>query len=181
MADMSEELFDVVDEHDRVVGQAPRSRVHAERWLHRAVHIFVFNSRGELLVHKRSATKDECPLLHTSSASGHLQAGEDYLPAAVRELAEELELHAPLEYLHKFPGGPETSYEHSVLFRTVTDAAPVFDPEEIESGAFLPLDRIAEWVQALPDEFTPCFRTLFRWYWASSAGGDVSSVPDAWK
>jgi 16S rRNA (adenine1518-N6/adenine1519-N6)-dimethyltransferase len=169
---MTEELFDVVDEQDRVIGQAPRSRVHAERWLHRAVHIFVFNTRGELLVHKRSASKDECPLLHTSSASGHLHSGEAYLSAAVRELAEELGLTSPLEYLHKIAGGPETSYEHSALYRTVTDATPVFDPNEIESGVYLPLERIAEWVQSRPDDFTPCFRTLFRWYcsrWAEGA------------
>lgn len=168
---MTEELFDVVDEHDRVIGRAPRSRVHAEHWLHRAVHIFVFNTRGELLVHKRSANKDECPLLYTSSASGHLHAGEDYWPSAERELEEELGLTSPLEFLQKFPGGPEMSYEHSALYRTVTDSPPAFDPDEIESGEFLPLDRIAQWVESRPEEFTPCFRTLFRWYWIKHSEG----------
>ncbi len=83
-----EEIFDVCDEHDRVIGTAPRSRVHAERLLHRAVHIFVLNSRGEILLQRRSATKDEAPLKLTSSASGHLSAGEDYEESAIRELAE---------------------------------------------------------------------------------------------
>lgn len=160
-----EEEFDIVDLNDQVIGQAPRSVVHAYRWLHRAVHIFVFNSRGELLIHKRSSTKDECPSLHTSSASGHLSTGEDYEPAAVRELQEELGLTAPLEWLQKFPAGPATSYEFSGLFRTMTDEPPRFDPGEIESGAFLPLPEIAAWVERAPDDFTPCFRTLFAWYW----------------
>src|SRR4051794_19553070 len=66
MAD--EERFDVVDDRDQILGQAPRSEVHAQHWLHRAVHIFVFNTRGELLIHQRTATKDECPLMFTSSA-----------------------------------------------------------------------------------------------------------------
>ena len=81
---MPEEIFDVVDECDRVVGQAPRSVVHARKLLHRAVHIFVFNSRRELLLQKRSALKDEYPLCYTSSASGHLSAGESYETAAPR-------------------------------------------------------------------------------------------------
>lgn len=164
---MSEEQFDVCDSSDRVIGQAPRSVVHAHRWLHRAVHIFVFNTRGQLLVHKRSATKDECPSRYTSSASGHLSAGEDYQTAAVRELQEELGLNAPLEWLHKFPAGAATSYEHSGLYRTVTDEPPVFDPGEIESGAFYDLAEIAAWVKSAPDDFTPCFRTLFEWYFSN--------------
>jgi isopentenyl-diphosphate delta-isomerase type 1 len=162
---MPEELFDVVDEQDRVVRQAPRSEVHAGHWLHRASHIFVFNSRGELLVHRRSATKDECPLLYTSSASGHLAAGEGYEIAAVRELQEELGLTSPVEFLTVIPAnGAATSYEHSGLFRTMTDEPPCFDPGEIESGAFLSLDEVSRRVAASPDSFTPCFRTLFAWY-----------------
>ncbi len=162
---MSEELFDVVDHQDCVLGQAPRSEVHAHRWLHRAVHIFVFNSRGDLLIHQRSATKDECPLKFTSSASGHLHAGEDYETAAVRELMEELALDAPLEFLTKLPAGPETSYEHSALYRTTTDEPPTFLAEEILDGAYYSPEHITRWVADRPDDFTPCFRSLWAWFW----------------
>lgn len=162
---MTEELFDVVDEQDRVLRQAPRSEVHAQKWLHRASHIFVFNTRGELLVHRRSATKDECPLMFTSSASGHLAAGEDYATAAVRELQEELGLTSPLQFLAVIPAnGAKTSFEHSGLFRTVTDDPPCFDPGEIESGEFLSLAEISRRLAESPQLFTPCFRTLFVWY-----------------
>lgn len=168
---MSEELFDVVDEQDRVLRQAPRSVVHANRWLHRASHIFVFNSRGELLVHRRSAIKDECPLKFTSSASGHVSAGESYDVAAVRELQEELGLTSPIEFLGIIPAdGAATSFEHSGLFRTVTDAIPVFDPGEIESGEFLPMEEVVRRVAAAPESFTPCFRTLLAWYQVFVAG-----------
>src|SRR5690349_12357388 len=121
---MSEEIFDVVDEHDRVVGQAPRSVVHAQKLLHRAVHVFVLNSRSELLLQKRSALKDEYPLCYTSSASGHLSAGESYEAAAPRELKEELGLAGELEWLAKFPAGPQTAQEHTVLYRTTSDVPP---------------------------------------------------------
>ena len=162
---MTEEMFDVVDQEDRVLFQSPRSVVHANHWLHRAVHIFVFNSKGELLIHRRSATKDEAPLKCTSSASGHLSAGEDYATAAVRELEEELGLRADVEFLGIFPAnGIETAFEHSGLYRAVTDETPTFDPGEILSGEFRPLTDIAEMIERDPDDFTHCFRSLFRWY-----------------
>lgn len=161
---MSEEVFDIVDETDRVVGQAPRSEVHARGLLHRAVHIFVFNTAGELLVHKRTAGKDEYPLRYTSSASGHLAAGEGYDEAAARELEEELGLRTPIEFLEKFPAGTETAQEHTALYRTVTDEPPECHPGEIESAAYYPTPRLAALIRDDPERFTPSFRKLFGWY-----------------
>lgn len=161
---MAEELFDVVDADDNVIDTLPRSVVHARKLLHRAVSIFVFNSRGELLLQMRSATKDEFPNCWTSSASGHVTAGEDYDATAPRELLEETALTAPLERLAKFPAGPETAYEHTVLYQTVTDETPRFDPGEVAYGRFFPPDEIAAMIAADPDHFTPPFRTLFKWY-----------------
>lgn len=159
-----EEIFDVVDEHDRVIGQAPRSVVHAQKLLHRAVHVFVFNSRTELLLQKRSARKDEYPLCYTSSASGHLSAGETYETAAPRELEEELGISGELEWLAKFPAGPQTSQEHTVLYRTVTDASPTIDVHEIDAATYHSLDEIAHMIAHTPEAFSPCFVTLFEWY-----------------
>ena len=75
---MSEEIFDVVNEQDQVVGQKPRSEVHRLGLLHRAAHILVFNCRGEVFLQKRSLTKDRQPGLWDSSASGHVDSGESY-------------------------------------------------------------------------------------------------------
>ena len=161
---MSEEMFDVVNESDEVIEQLPRSVVHARGLLHRAVSMFVFNSAGELLLQRRTMTKDEYPGCFTSSASGHLNAGEDYDEAAPREMEEELGLRSPLERLAKFPGSPETANEFTVLYRTVTDDPPKFDPVEIADGEFLTLDEISQRLAANPEQFTPPFRTLFEWY-----------------
>jgi 16S rRNA (adenine1518-N6/adenine1519-N6)-dimethyltransferase len=161
---MPEEIFDVVDEHDQVIGQAPRSVVHAQKLLHRAVHIFVFNSRGDLLLQMRSALKDEYPRCYTSSASGHLGTGESYEQAAPRELQEELGLSSPLDWLAKFRAGPQTSQEHTVLYRTTSDLPPRIDPLEIDSVAFHSLDEIAGMIEREPQLFSPCFVTLFEWY-----------------
>jgi 16S rRNA (adenine1518-N6/adenine1519-N6)-dimethyltransferase len=159
-----EELFDVVDEHDTVTGQAPRSEVHARGLLHRAVHVFVFDSRGRLLVQRRSAFKDEFPLCYTSSASGHVSAGDTYDDTAPRELAEELGLSVPLERLKKFAASPELAREHTVLYRTTTDEPPRPDPVEIDSVRWLTLDDVEQLLQREPASISPPFRVLFRWY-----------------
>jgi isopentenyl-diphosphate delta-isomerase len=159
-----EELFDVVDAHDMVIGRQPRSVVHAQGLLHRAVSVFVRNSRGELLLQKRSASKDEFPLRYTSSASGHVSAGETYDETAPRELAEELGLTAPLRYLAKFPASPEMANEHTVLYEAITEESPVPDPEEIVELSWWDLDELSRRVASCPEEFTPPFRVLFEWY-----------------
>ena len=167
MCDQAEELFDVVDDRDRVIAQLPRSQVHAERKLHRAVHIFVFNSSDQLLIHKRSATKDEYPNLWTSSASGHVTAGEEYDQTAHREMREEIGLVGTLEFLHKFPASPETAFEHTALYRMTSDDQPVFDPGEIAEGEFHSLERIQSRLHSDPTRFAPAFHVLFRWYLAN--------------
>ncbi len=156
----SEEIFDICDADDNVIGQAPRTEVHARRWLHRAVHIWVFNLEGELLLHLRSMTKDEYPSCYTSSASGHLAAGEDYATAAQRELAEELGLQGDLEYVGKLDAGPETAYEHTVLYQLTTAAVPVPDPGEIAAIEYLPVSEIQRRLREQPEMFSPPFKSL---------------------
>ncbi|MFV0442370.1 MAG: NUDIX hydrolase [Planctomycetaceae bacterium] len=162
--DNQQELFDICDAEDRVIGQACRGEVHARKLLHRAVHIWVFNSQGKFLLHRRSATKDESPHCYTSSASGHLSAGEDYSEAAARELQEELGLSEALEYLTRLPAGLETAYEHTALFQVRSDAPPTPDPDEIESIEYLAPAEVSRRLAAAPAEFSPPFRALWLWW-----------------
>jgi 16S rRNA (adenine1518-N6/adenine1519-N6)-dimethyltransferase len=168
-ATTGEELFDVVDGGDRVLRQERRSVVHAQKLLHRAVHVFVFNSRGQLLVQRRSAWKDEYPLTYTSSASGHVGAGESYEAGAPRELQEEIGLESPLEFVVKLPASPQTAHEHTALFRTVTDAIPTPDEREVASLTFFTLEELRGLLQIDPAAFSPPFRMLLEWYFANVA------------
>jgi len=165
-----EEHFDVCDAEDRVIEQLPRSVVHARGLRHRAVHVFVFNSRGELLLQLRSRFKDEAPLKYTSSASGHLNAGEDYATAAPRELQEELGLSADLKFVVKLPASPETAQEHTVLYETVCDTIPRPDPHEIAEVSFHSLSEVAEMLERERGKFSVCFQTLLAWYLANRSG-----------
>ncbi len=171
---MPEEQFDICDENDNVIGQAARSVVHAENLLHRAVHIWVFNSRGELMIHLRSQWKDQFPLIYTSSASGHVDAGETYEVAAIRELREELQLTGTLEFLTKLPASPATAYEHTVLFRLTSDETPTPDPAEIQSIHYERPEKIWQMLQESPEQFTPPFQQLMHWWHSVQITGHSS-------
>jgi len=85
-----EEIFDIVDDHDCVVGSLSRDAIHQQGLKHRAVHIFWLRSDGLLCLQKRSYAKDKSPGLISTSCAGHLDSGETYLKAAVREFREEM-------------------------------------------------------------------------------------------
>ena len=103
-------------------------------------------------------------MCYTSSASGHVSAGEDYDETAPRELQDELGLTTPVERLAKFSAGPETANEFTVLYRTITDTPPQFDPGEIAGGAFYELTEIDDWLARSPEQFSPPFQVAYRWY-----------------
>ncbi|MFN5579281.1 MAG: 16S rRNA (adenine(1518)-N(6)/adenine(1519)-N(6))-dimethyltransferase RsmA, partial [Akkermansiaceae bacterium] len=98
-AQSDDEIFDVVDDNDVPVGKATRAEVHAKNLIHRAVHVLVFNRNGDLWLQKRSLAKDKNPGVWDSSVSGHLDAEEDYLTAAIRELGEEIGVEKKAEDL----------------------------------------------------------------------------------
>jgi isopentenyl-diphosphate delta-isomerase type 1 len=155
-----EERFDIVDDHDRVIGQAPRAEVHARGLKHRAVHILVFDAQGNLFVQKRAATKDTFPQRYDSSASGHLDCGDDYDACAARELQEELGLSvAPREFqkLFKIAACAQTGWEFVWVYRLQGDYQPRINPTELADGAFWPVARVMSVIAANPETFTPSF------------------------
>ncbi|MEN8760379.1 MAG: NUDIX domain-containing protein, partial [Desulfobacterales bacterium] len=87
---IQEEIVTIVDEENRVVGAAPRSRMRGDGLPHRATYILVFNDEGEIFVQKRTTGKDIYPGYYDVATGGVVLAGESYDDAAMRELAEEL-------------------------------------------------------------------------------------------
>lgn len=161
---MAEEIFDVVDEYDRVVGQAARSRVHAEGLRHRAVHVLVRNAAGRVCLQKRADTKDKHPGVWDSSCSGHLGAGEDYAAAAVRELEEELGVKAgqpPVELL-RVPACAETGNEFVRVYFCPHSGEVCPDPAEISEVRWLEPSEINRWVAERPAELSPAFQLVWK-------------------
>ncbi len=160
-----DEIFDVCDAEDRVIGQARRADMHAQNLLHRAVHVWVLRSDGRLVAQRRSASKDQYPNALTSSASGHLDSGEDYLSAAVRELGEELGVsEVELKFAVKLPASPDTAYEHTVLYMTTTDAPLTPDVGEVAGLEEYTKDELARELSLPGDNLSPPFRQLLEWW-----------------
>lgn len=167
--DDSSELFDVVDSENRVIGQATRGEVHAKGLLHRSVHIWVFNSRGELFLQKRAMTKDENPGYWDSSAAGHLNAGEEYRASAHRELMEELGISEELQFFMKFSASRKTHWEHVKTYLCTTDQKITINLLEISEGRFWPIPDLKESVRSHPGQFTSTFQLFFDNYFKSLA------------
>jgi isopentenyldiphosphate isomerase len=161
---MSEEIFDVVNERDEVIGKAPRKEVHARGLWHRAVHVLVFNARGEVFLQKRSMLKDAAPGKWDSSSSGHLDAGEEYDPCAVRELREELGLVAAQipRRLFKIDACKETGWEFCWVYRGDSEGPFTLHPDEIETGGWFTPEYVSRWVTEKPEDFASAFVLIWR-------------------
>ena len=166
---MAEEIFDIVNEHDEVIGQAPRKEVHARGLWHRAIHVLVFNARGEVFLQKRSMLKDTARGKWDSSTSGHVDSGEDYDATAVRELREEIGLvvtQTP-ERLFKINPCKETGWEFCWIYRDESEGPFILHPEEIETGDWFAPEFVTQWVNEKPEEFASCFVLLWKKFFAT--------------
>ena len=161
---MPEEIFDVVNERDEVIDRKPRREVHARGLLHRAIHVLVFNSSGEIFLQKRSMTKDREPGKWDSSSSGHVDSGEDYDACAVRELREELGLIVPKtpERLLKLDAGAETDQEFVRVYRCRAEGPFQLHPVEIERGEWFAPEAVTHWLAEKPEDFASAFRLIWK-------------------
>jgi isopentenyl-diphosphate delta-isomerase type 1 len=133
------ELFDIVDDDDRVIGTAPRHECHGNPALiHRAVHVLIFNRAGQLLLQKRSPDKDIQPGKWDTSVGGHLDPGETYLQAAIREMHEELGLSGlPLTFLYQSKIRNQIESENIATYLTCHEGPFTFSQREIDAVRFL--------------------------------------------
>jgi isopentenyldiphosphate isomerase len=163
MAQNLDELFDVVDEHDRVIGQLPRREVHARGLRHRSVHLLVVNRAGRVFFQKRSMAKDLFPGTWDSSAAGHVGAGEDYDGTAVRELEEEIGCRpeTPPQRLFYIKAREETGQEFVWVYRVEAEGPFMLQPDEIERGDWFSPGEIDRWVAERPQEIAPAFRFIW--------------------
>jgi isopentenyl-diphosphate delta-isomerase type 1 len=161
---MQDEIFDVVNDRDEVIGQLPRKQVHRQGLKHRAVHVLIFNSKGEIFLQKRSMKKDNFPGTWDSSAAGHLDAGEDYDPCAIRETREELgvELDCVPERILRVDACDETGQEFVWVYRCRHEGPFELHPEEIETGDWFAPEHVTRWINERPQDFAPSLICIWR-------------------
>ena len=140
-ADKDDELLDLVDEENRVVGRVPRRKVHGNPSLHhRAVHVFVRNTTGDLFLQKRSEDKKIQPGKWDTSVGGHVEAGESYEEAARKEAAEELGItpgdSLSMRFSHEYIWESDVETEHVRTYFLDYEGPFKLQPEEISEGRF---------------------------------------------
>ena len=141
---MEEELLDLVDENDRVIGIASRGECHGNpACLHRAVHLFVLNPSGEIYLQLRNMNKLVQPGKWDTSVGGHISTGEEYIDALYRETGEELGMtdFSPC-FMYSYIMHNNFESEMISSFICVTDRSLQPNPDEISEGRFWPESEI---------------------------------------
>lgn len=157
------EYFDIRNSDGRITGEIKeRTKVHEDGDLHGTSHVWIMRQNGsggyDLLLQKRSAGKDAYPGCYDISSAGHLMAGQDYLPSALRELWEELGIRAKEEdlvflgihegyYEETFYGKPFRNHEISHVYlydRPVDIEDMILQEDEVESVKWMDIEKCYE-------------------------------------
>ena len=158
------EMFDCVDENDCVLGQESREEVHRKGIYHRAVHIFARSDSGKWILQRRSAEKDTEPLLWTTTCSGHVDAGESYEDAAIREFQEEVGVevnHLELLELLRLSPCLETGNDFVRVYVNKNIVSPVPNLAEILELEDFSISEINRLVESDKRRFCKSFVHLF--------------------
>lgn len=149
----------LVNENDEPIGASEKLEAHQLGKLHRAFSIFIFNSKGELLLQKRASSKYHSGGLWSNTCCSHPRVNEDTLSAAHRRLQEEMGLDCDLKEVHKFVykikfdnGLTEYEYDHVLIGES--DEAPKLNLEEVEDWKWVKLSQLCEDVKNNPENFT---------------------------
>lgn len=150
----------LVDENDAPVGTEEKIRAHLRGHLHRAFSIFIFNSKGDLLLQKRAKEKYHSGALWSNTCCGHPKPGDRTKDAALRRLIEEMGFSCPLtepfsfSYKAKLENGlTENEYDH--VFYGYFDGQPNPSKLEVEDWKWVPVDHLITDIRANPHDYTP--------------------------
>ena len=162
----------LVDREGRQTGTGEKMEVHRKGELHRAFSIFVFNSKGELLLQRRAGNKYHSGGLWANTCCSHPRAGEKLEDAVHRRLKEEMGFDCSLKELFSFiyrvdfgNGLTENEFDHVFFGRF--DGKPDPDPEEVGDWKWIYLEELKNDGKESPGEYT---------YWLRAALGRVVSL-----
>ncbi|MBU0979827.1 MAG: NUDIX domain-containing protein [Nanoarchaeota archaeon] len=158
-----EEQVEVVDDEGKVLRIVPRSVMREENLRHKSTVILVFNSKGEVFIHKRSMEKDVFPGVYDIFCGGVVGAGESFDEAAKRELAEELGIgDAEPKFLFKYRYKDDKTSNFFHVYSAIYDGLIEFRDGEIDEGFFMPLEKVEGFMAKNP--FAPDTKAVFERY-----------------
>jgi len=161
-----EEFVILVDQNDNQVGVMEKMQAHVEAVLHRAFSVFIFNSKGELMLQQRAQSKYHSPGLWSNTCCSHPRPGEKTEAAAHRRMKEEMGFDCnfteAFSFVYKAPFTNElTEHEYDHIFIGISDELPVINKEEAEAFKMVTLDNVRKEMDEDPEKFTVWFRIAF--------------------
>lgn len=156
----------LVNENDEQIGIMAKLEAHEKAMLHRAFSVFIFNSKGEVLMQQRAEHKYHSGGLWTNTCCSHPFPGENTLEAANRRLMEEMGLKTTLNFVFKFQykavvDNELTEHEVDHVFVGKSDEIPLVNPSEVASYKYMTIQQIQEDITSSPDNYTVWFRIIF--------------------
>lgn len=156
----------LVDENDNVTGIAGKLEAHRKGLLHRAFSVFVFNSRGELMLQRRAFSKYHSGGLWSNTCCSHPFPGELTSVAAHRRLKEEMGFNTKLEesfsFLYKAKLDNElTEHELDHVFIGTSDEEPKLNPGEVQDWKWVNIDELKRELETDPASYTVWLKIVF--------------------
>ena len=157
------EMVVLVDEQDNECGVMPKLAAHEQGLLHRAFSVFIFNSRGELLLQQRAKDKYHSAGLWTNTCCSHPRPGEVVGDAANRRLKEEMgmvcSIHEQFSFVYKaHMENNLTEYEYDHVFTGISNKEPVPDAAEVAAWKYMTKSALLNDMEVNPEHYTAWFR-----------------------
>jgi len=156
----------LVHEDDKPWGKLEKDLVHQLGILHRAFSVFIFNTKGELLLQQRADNKYHSAGLWTNTCCSHPRWGEEIVDAVERRLGEEMGLKCEtgfvfsFQYKANFDNGL-TEHELDHVYTGVSDEIPLINTEEVKSWKYFSVDDIRKDLMRNPNKYTAWFKLVF--------------------
>ncbi len=163
---INKDLVQLVDEKDNPIGTMEKMEVHRNPHLHRAISIFIFNTKGEWLLQQRADDKYHSQGLWTNACCTHPYVEETYSQAASRRLKEEMgmktELKPLFQFIYKAKIDDElTEYEYDQVFICITDQKPNPNIEEVKDWKYVNYDDLKFDIKNNANDYTAWFKIIF--------------------
>jgi isopentenyldiphosphate isomerase len=146
----AEEFVDVIDAAGNTIAVVSRREMRERRLPHRCTYVLVFNARGELFIHLRTATKDVYPSHWDVAIGGVLAAGESFAQGVRREIKEELGIDANAQELFPVHYADERTSVSAMAYRLDHDGPFELQVEEIVRGEFVPMTDVLKRIEREP-------------------------------
>ena len=156
----------LVSKDDAAIGTMDKLTAHETGELHRAFSVFIFNSKGELLLQQRSYDKYHSGGLWTNTCCSHPKPGEETLAAAHRRIKEEMGMECELinvfsfTYLAKLENGL-TEHEFDHVFFGFSDDLPIINKEEVKAFSYLSMADLRKELLLKPEAYTEWLKICF--------------------